>query len=68
MKVLKILFGIMLAVGMVLIIGAVGQDDFVTTELEQAHSLDWIQIIIGFLMMFPFVIINVRKRHDRKRI
>ena len=67
MKVIKILFGIMLAVGIVLVIGAVGADDL-AVELDQAHSLDWIQIIVGFLMMLPFVIINVRKRHDRKRI
>lgn len=58
MKALKIISGIIFAVGLLLIIGAVGQDDFFTMELEQAHAMNWIQIIIGMLMALQFVVVK----------
>lgn len=64
MKTLKILSGIICAIGMVLIIGAIGQDDFNTMVLQQAHTTNWIQIIIGFLMMVQLPLVIMRKRHD----
>lgn len=60
----KIFSVIVFMAGMLLIIGAVGEDDFYLMELQQAHSFNWIQILIGFLMQIPFVI--VANREERK--
>ena len=60
MKALKIIFGIICASGFFLIIGAIGQDDFNTMVLKQAEPINWIQLLIGFLMVLPMPIICVK--------
>lgn len=64
----KIFSAIVFVAGMLLIIGAVGEDDFYLMELQQAHSLNWIQILLGILMQIPFVIVaNCEDKKHAKR-
>lgn len=60
MKALKIIFGIICAAGILLIIGTIGQDDFNTMVLQQPHETNYLQLIIGFLMVLPMPIICIR--------
>ena len=68
MKALKILTVILFMAGLLLIVGAIGEDDFFLMELHQEHTLNWIQIIVGFLMEIPFVFMaNCEDKKHAKR-
>jgi len=47
-------------IGIILIFGAVGTDDFYVIELHQAHTLCWWQVLLGFALLLPLPIINDR--------
>ena len=57
MKKIKALAMIAFLVGIILIFGAVGTDDFYVMEMHQAHTLDWKLLIIGFLLCVPFPVV-----------
>lgn len=61
MKVLKVLSGIIFAVGLFMIIGEVGTDDFYTMELHMEHSINWVRIMLGFMLLLPAAVIGVRE-------
>ena len=55
-KILKALAAVLCVVGMMIIIGAFGADDYYLQELHQAHQLNYHLIIYGSLMMVPELI------------
>lgn len=59
MKRIKTLAGIAFAIGFILILGAAGASDM-AMEMQQAHQVNWLQIIGGMVLMMPFAIIKCR--------
>ena len=59
MKTIKTLAGIACAVGFILILGAAGASDM-AMEMQQAHTINLLQIIGGLVLMMPFVVIKCR--------
>lgn len=58
MKTVKNLACLAFVVGIILIFGAVGTDDFYVLELHQEHVLCWWQILLGGALCLPLPIIN----------
>lgn len=58
MKHIKTLAIIAFLVGIILIFGAVGTDDFYVMELHQDHVLNWWQVVTGALLCVPLPLIN----------
>ena len=63
MKIMKNLVGIAFVIGLILIIGAIGTDDFYLMELHQAHDLEYGKIIIGCTMCLPMFVRIMGYRH-----
>lgn len=69
MKALKIISGIICAVGAVLIFGVITQNDFNDMVLRETVPTNWNQMIIGMVMVLQCVVITmIRKKHERKSI
>jgi len=69
MKIIKALAGVTFVVGMFLIMTAVGTDDFYVMELQQAHTMNFGQVVLGLIMCVPFPVINhVGGANDRKAV
>lgn len=47
------------ALGLFLVICAVGSDDFYVMELHQAHAFDWKLCIFGIMLCLPMPIISL---------
>lgn len=59
MKTIKIAAGIAFALGFILILGAAGASDM-AMEMQQAHNINWLQILGGLILMLPLPIIKSR--------
>lgn len=55
-KIINALAALLCLVGMVIVIGAFGTDDFYLKELHQAHQLNYSLIIYGFILCLPEMI------------
>ena len=60
MRFIKTISAIAFALGVILIIGAAGTNDMMN-ELQQPHSVNWLQVIGGLLLMLPLPIVNMKK-------
>lgn len=58
MKTIKKLACLAFVIGMVLIFGAVGTDDFYVMEMNQIHALNWWKFVAGIACCIPLPIIN----------
>lgn len=58
METIKKISCVVFVVGIILIFGAVGTDDFYVIEMHQAHALNWWQIFVGCVCLLPLPIIN----------
>lgn len=58
MRILKWITGILAAAGALIDFFLISNDDFYTMELHQAHDLNIKLLIIGTLMMVPFLIVS----------
>lgn len=59
MKTIKTAAGIAFALGFILVLGAAGASDM-AMEMQQAHNINWLQILGGILLMLPLPIIKCR--------
>lgn len=55
-RIFNALAAVLFVIGMILIIGAFGTDDFYLKELHQAHQLNYSLIIYGFILCLPEMI------------
>lgn len=60
MKIMTVLEYVAMIIGLILVFGAIGTDDFYLMELHQAHDLEYVKIIIGVLMCLPVILHNVK--------
>ena len=58
MKVIQIIAAAAFVVGFILIVGAVGTDDYYVMELHQMHTLQMWQIVKGLLLCMPAMTIG----------
>lgn len=67
MKVLKIVTGIIAAVGITLLIGLVGSSDM-AVELGEAHVEPVFMYVLGVLMAIPFVVVMLVDERTRDKV
>lgn len=58
METIKKISCVLFVVGIILIFGAVGTDDFYVIEMHQEHAIEIWQILLGIALCVPLPIIN----------